>query len=182
MPGQDRSAVKLTYQDYCRIPEDGQRHEILDGEHFVNPAPIPYHQSVLGELHVQLHAAVQAPGLGRVFFSPIDLQLSEGDILQPDLIVILAEHGHIVTANRVKGLPDLVVEVLSPSTRRHDRIRKKARYAKAGVPEYWIVDTEKHFVEQHLLESGAYRLAERCEEVVRSAAIGGVSVDVTLLW
>ena len=68
MSGKDPETVKLTYQDYCRIPEDGQRHEILDGEHFVNPAPIPYHQSVLGELHVQLHAAVQAPGLGRVFF------------------------------------------------------------------------------------------------------------------
>ena len=88
----------------------------------------------------------------------------------------------MVSAKTASSLPDLVVEVLSPSTRRHDRIRKKARYAKAGVPEYWIVDTEEHFVEQHLLEGGAYRLAERCEEVVRSVAIGGVSVDVTRLW
>ena len=96
--------------------------------------------------------------------------------------MILAEHGHIITANRVKGVPDLIVEVLSPSTHRHDRIRKKARYAKAGVPEYWIVDTDERAVEQYVLERGAYRLAERCEEVVRSAAIGGVRIDVTRLW
>ena len=97
MPGQDRSAVKLTYQDYCAIPEDGKRHEILDGEHHVSPAPRTDHQSVLGNLYAQLRSAIQDPGLGLVFLAPTDLQLSVVDIVQPDLMVILKANLPIIT-------------------------------------------------------------------------------------
>lgn len=182
MPGKDPPAVKLTYQDYCRIPEDGQRHEILDGEHFVNPAPTPGHQTALGRLYVQLYHAVEERGLGLVYISPIDVQLSEVDILQPDIVVILGEHRHIVTTTRVRGVPDLVVEMLSPSTEKHDRIRKKKRYAQAGIPEYWIADSTEQMVEQHILEGGDYRLVDRCAGELRSRAIPGVRIDVTRLW
>ena len=133
MPGKDPPAVKLTYQDYCRIPEDGQRHEVLDGEHLVNPAPTPGHQGVLGRLYVQLFHAIEEAGLGLVFPAPTDLHLSEVDILQPDIMVILSEHRHIVTRTKVKGVPDLVVEVLSRSTGKQDRTRKKRRFLEAGV-------------------------------------------------
>jgi Uma2 family endonuclease len=158
VPGKDPPAVKLTYQDYCRIPEDGKRHEILDGEQFVNPAPTPGHQGILGHLFVQLYEAVQERGLGLVYVSPIDVQLSEVDILQPDIVVILGQQRHIVTKSRVKGVPDLVVEVLSPSTEKHDRVRKMARFSAAGVLEYWIVNSDEQVVEQYLLEDGVYRL------------------------
>ena len=115
MAGEDRSAVKLTYQDYCAIPEDGKRHEILDGEHHVSPAPRTDHQSVLGNLHALFHAAIQVPGLGRVFVAPTDLHLSEVDIVQPDLIVILKKNLLIITPTKVKGIRDMVMEALSTS-------------------------------------------------------------------
>ncbi len=181
MAGQDRSAVKLTYQDYCRIPEDGQRHEILDGEHHVSPAPRTEHQLVLGRLHAQLFAATEGSSLGRVFMAPTDLQLSEVDIVQPDLMVILQKNRHIITPSKVKGIPDLVIEILSPSTSSHDRKAKKERYRIAGVPEYLMVDPEEHVVEQYLLEGDAYRLAELCERKL-CPALPGVVIDVEALW
>jgi Uma2 family endonuclease len=174
--------VKLTYQDYCRIPEDGKRHEILDGEHHVSPAPSTDHQSVLGHLHARLYAAVQDPGLGRVFIAPTDLQLSEVDIVQPDLMVILQKHLHIITPTKVKGIPDLVIEILSPSTTSHDRQAKKERYRIAGVPEYWIVDPDEHVVEQYLLEGGAYRLAGLRETELSPANLPNVRIDIPRLW
>ncbi len=125
---------------------------------------------------------LKGKSLGRVFPAPTDLHLSDVDVLQPDLMVIKAEHDHIVTPTKVKGVPDLVVEVLSPSTRNHDCRRKKERYRKAGVHEYWIVDPDEHVVEQHLLEEGAYRLAGRCERVLRSALIPEIRIDLTLIW
>ena len=182
VPGKDLPAVKLTYQDYCRIPEDGQRHEILDGEHYVNPAPTPRHQTALGRLYVQLYHAVEERGLGLVYVSPIDVQLSDVDILQPDIVVILGEKRWIVTTTRIKGTPDLVVEVLSPSTEKHDRIRKKERFARAGIPEYWIVDSDEQLVEQHILEDGVYHLVGRCAKDLRPEGIPGVCIDVTRLW
>ena len=181
MSGKDRSAVKLTYQDYCRIPEDGQRHEILDGEHRVSPAPSTDHQSVLLRLGSQLYTQVESKGLGRVFIAPTDLHLSEVDIVQPDLMVILESNLHIITPTKVKGVPDLVVEALSPSTASHDRKAKKERYRIAGVPEYWIVDPDEHVVEQYLLEGEAYRLAEFCERKL-CPALPGVVIDVDALW
>lgn len=174
--------MKLTYEDYCRIPEDGLRHEILDGEHVVTPAPNISHQSVLGELFAQLRVAIQKSGRGRVFLAPTDLRLSRVDVLQPDLMVILAEHSEIISEANVTGTPDLVVEILSPSTEKRDRGKKGARYAVAGVPEYWIVDAKKRVIEQHVLEGGAYRLAERCRKALNPAIIPDVRIDVTQLW
>ena len=182
MAGQDRSAVKLTYQDYCRIPEDGQRHEILDGEHCVSPAPRTEHQLVLGRLHAQLFAATEGSSLGLVFVAPTDLQLSEVDIVQPDLMVILQKNLHIITPSKVKGIPDLVIEILSPSTTSHDRQAKKERYRIARVPEYWIVDPDEHVVEQYLLEGSVYRLVELCEKELSPADLPGVLIDVLALW
>ena len=182
MPGQDRSAVKLTYQDYCRIPEDGQHHEILDGEHCVSPAPSTDHQSVLLRLGSQLYTQVESKGLGRVFIAPTDLHLSDVDIVQPDLMVILESNLHIITPTKVKGIPDLVIEILSPSTASHDREAKKERYRIAGVPEYWIVDPDEHVVEQYLLEGDAYRLAGLRDNEVSLAILQDVRIDIPRLW
>ena len=182
MAGEDRSAVKLTYQDYCAIPEDGKRHEILDAEHHVSPAPRTDHQTVLGNLNAQLRAEIQDPGLGRVFFAPTDLQLSEVDIVQPDLIVIMERNLHIITPTKVKGIPDLVAEVLSPSTARHYRETKKERYRIAGIPEYWIVDPDEHVVEQFLLVEDAYQLAGLRDKELSPADLPGVRIDIPRLW
>ena len=182
MAGGDSPGVKLTYRDYCRFPDDGKRHEILDGEHHVTPAPRLSHQGVLIELALQIRPQMREKGL--VYGAPVDVHLSEVDILQPDFVVIAPERRHILTPTKIKGAPDLVVEVLSPSTVARDRGLKKRRYAAGGVPEYWIVDLEEHVVEQHVLEGGEYRLVGAHEDEVRARAPGlaHVRLDLRELW
>ena len=154
--GTDSGGVKLTYEDYLSIPPDGLRHEIVDGEHFVNAAPNPRHQLVTGEFYRQLATAIHDPRLGTVFISPIDVQLSENDVVQPDIVVVLAPRKHIITATRLLGAPDLVIETLSKSTKDYDRRIKKQRYERFGVPEFWIVDPDRDELEQHVLDGDEY--------------------------
>ena len=178
----DSPGVKLTYADYCRFPDDGKRHEILDGEHHVNPAPRPPHQSLLARLVTQFETQVGERDL--VYTAPIDVQLSEVDILQPDLVVIAPGRRRIVAPAKIMGAPDLVVEVLSPSTETTDRGTKKERYARGGVREYWIVDIEEHLLEQYVLEREQYRLVARHEYEVRplTPALAHVRIDLRRLW
>ncbi len=182
MAGQDGSRVKLTYEDYCRFPDDGTRHEILDGDHQMTPSPRPPHQSLLTELAFQIRAQIQEKGL--VYSAPTDLQLSEVDILQPDLMVIAPHRRHIITPTKIKGVPDLVVEVLSPSTEAMDRGLKKERYARGGVPEYWIADLEEHVIEQYVLEGREYHLVGKHEDEVcpRVRGLAHVRLELRELW
>jgi Uma2 family endonuclease len=177
-----RNRGKLTYDDYAAIPEDRQRHEIIDGEHWVNPAPTTRHQRVLLRLARRLAGQFETTDAGEVFVSPIDVQLSEHDIVQPDLVVILAARASIITETRILGVPDLVIEVLSPATSRHDRERKKPLYERAGVPEYWIVDPDARVLEQWVLDAGRYRLAGEHREQVRFAGPAGIVVDLNRVW
>ena len=182
MAGQDGSRVKLTYEDYCRFPDDGKRHEILDGDHHVTPAPRPSHQSFLVRVAAQFEMQVGERDL--VYVAPCDVQLTEVDILQPDLLVVAPHRRHIITPTKIKGVPDLVVEVLSPSTEAIDRGLKKERYAKGGVPEYWIADLEEHRIEQYVLEGGEYRLVGKHEDEVcpRVRGLAHVRLEVRKLW
>jgi Uma2 family endonuclease len=134
------SPRKLTYQDFERIPEDGLRHEILDGVHVVSPAPSLRHQWVSRGVFRALDSFVAARGLGEVFFAPFDVVLSDHDVVEPDLLFISRERLAILTEANVQGAPDLLVEVLSPGTRRRDLGQKLVRYEKLGVLEYWVVD------------------------------------------
>lgn len=174
---------KLGYEDYLCFPNDGQRHEIIDGDHFVNPAPTPLHQQVCGQLYVMLFSQIQSANRGRVYFAPIDLQLSECDIVQPDLIVVLNEHTGIIARNKIEGTPDLVVEVLSDSTAQLDRGLKKKLYERAGVPEYWVVDLVQRHVEQFVLrkERTFVQVGPHTDRF-EAATIPGVLIDVTALW
>lgn len=136
------TTTKLTYEDYLLIPEDGLQHEIIDGEHFVNPAPNTKHQTIVGNVFASLWLFLRTHRLGRVFVAPYDVLLSEIDVLQPDVVFISNERLGRITAANLHGAPDLAVEVLSESRRRIDEITKKKRYELFGVLEYWIVDPE----------------------------------------
>ena len=178
-----RATPKLTYAHYVLFPEDGRRHEILDGEHVVNPAPTPRHQAIAGKLYRLLCEQIEDRGLGRVFVSPIDVELSPHDIVQPDLVVVLNEHREIIIPSRIQGTPDLVVEVLSDSTGQLDLVLKKATYQRAGVPEYWIVDPQQEQIEQYVLSAeGVYQLQQRAGETLAACCIPGLSVDANALW
>ncbi|MCA8970766.1 MAG: Uma2 family endonuclease [Planctomycetes bacterium] len=178
----DDLGTKLGYSEYCTIPEDGQRHEIVDGVHFVNPAPGFEHQSALSQIFFELMANIDRAGRGRVFVAPYDVQLSEHDIVQPDIVVVLADNSHVITKPRIVGAPDLVVEILSPGTARHDRERKFALYEKSGIREYWIVDTAERVVSQFTLVDGRYSHCTTAHETLRLHVLPDVEIDLACAW
>ena len=140
--------VKFTYEDFLDFPDDGRRHELLDGEHLVTPSPNRSHQHAVVHLTHLLHGHVRGRDLGRVFTAPFDVVLSNHDVLEPDLLFISrARIEHLTEAN-VQGPPDLVIEILSPGTARIDLGGKRRAYEKFGVREYWIVDPRKRSVTQ----------------------------------
>ena len=172
---------KLGYADYAVIPDDGRRHEIIDGEHYVNPAPNLYHQAVSKRLQYQLYTKIELAGLGTLYCAPCDVQLSDHDIVQPDLLVVLSSRSHVFTPTKVKGAPDLLVEILSPSTADYDRTRKKELYERSGVREYWIVDPFEHTLEQFVLKDGSYQPKTVIDEV-HPDFVDNVLINLKEVW
>lgn len=140
-----KSTVKLTHADYLLFPDDGQRHELLDGEHYVTAAPRLRHQRISQNLSDALSPFARQHRLGSVFVAPLDVILSDHDVVQPDLMFISNERREI-EQDWVRGAPDLVVEILSPSTRARDEGLKRRIYEERGVREYWVVDPEAEAV------------------------------------
>jgi len=138
---------KMTYDQYCLLPEDGYQYEVFDGELVMTPAPIPKHQRIVLRLARILDEFVEKNRLGQVYVSPIDIVFDRYTILQPDIIFIKESRLHIVGEEAIEGAPDLVVEVLSRSTLLKDRVRKLQTYSEFGVLEYWIVDPIKQVIE-----------------------------------
>ena len=150
------SEGQWTYDDYMALPDDGMRYEVVNGVLYMAPAPSMGHQSVCGAIFAYLYNAVQLTGRGSVFIAPADVELMPGDVVQPDVFVLLQEHSTRILPSHVVGAPDLVVEVASPSTARHDLREKLDAYARAGVPEYWIVSPGDRVIELLVLKQGAY--------------------------
>jgi Uma2 family endonuclease len=177
-----RPAKRWTYADYCRIPADGKRHEILGGRHFVNPAPDLYHQTVAARLLYELMRRIEKRGRGRVLTAPIDVHIEPGSIVQPDLVVVATRHASILGPEKLRGAPDLLVEILSPSTQQHDRERKRALYERAGVREFWLVDPKARTIAQLVLRSGRYGPAMLATEKITLRTFRGISIDLAQVW
>ncbi len=149
---------RWTYAEFARLPESGStRYEIIDDDLYVTPSPGLGHQRLVKRLVVTLHGFVESHDLGEVFVSPFDVLFGEGDYVEPDVLFVRKDHADAVTDRGVEGPPDLVVEVLSPSTEARDRGIKLERYRHYGVPEYWIVDPHDRTVE-------VWRLGENVSE------------------
>lgn len=146
-----------TYQDYKAIPADGKRYEIVNGVLLFMPSPTRSHQKIVGEIFSYLRTHVQLAGLGEVYMSPFDVELAPRTVFQPDVLVVLNAELGKVTEGGVIGGPSLVVEIASPSTGPYDRLTKYPEYARADVPEYWIVKPEQRTVELLVLQRGEYR-------------------------
>ncbi len=159
--------VRLTYEDYLTIPPDGQRHEIIDGDEYMSPAPLLHHQRIVTRLGRILGAYAEAHDLGEVFVAPTDVRLEDG-VVQPDVLFVRAERSYLLEREAVVGAPDLVAEVLSEATRRHDEGRKLRLYERVGVAEVWIADPESEVLRLYRLGAGG--LYGRPDE--RSAARG----------
>lgn len=148
--------LKLTHAEYRVFPNDGRRHEILDGEHAASGAPGIRHQRVSRRLLRALDAAAEEHGVGEVFHGPVAVVLSEFDVVEPDLLFVAAERAAIIRRDEIKGAPDLVVEVLSPSSRRLDEIVKRKAYEDFGVQEYWIADPELETVKVYCRQGAGF--------------------------
>jgi Uma2 family endonuclease len=141
-----------TYEDYARLPDDGRRYEVIDGRLHVSPAPRTKHQLVSFELAFALYTYIKANNLGRVLEAPIDLILPGlTSPVQPDILFIAQERLPIIQEKFIEGVPDLIIEVLSPGNQAHDRHLKYALYEEAGVKEYWIVDPDNCLVDVYTL-------------------------------
>ena len=159
-PSNGPAQGKWTYEDYLTLPDDGNRYEVIDGVLYAAPAPTPPHQRRLLRLAVRLVKFIDEHQLGELFISPIDLLLPGGTPVQPDALFIGRDNQTVGELDRnIQGVPDLLIEVTSPSTAGYDRREKQDLYARAGVRELWHVHPNDVTIEVLVLEAGrrAYR-------------------------
>jgi Uma2 family endonuclease len=153
--------LKWTYEDFLLFPDDGKRHELIDGEHIMSPSPFTKHQRILVNLCVAIKIFLKKHPIGEVFVAPMDVVLSDFDVVEPDLLFITADHASIITEKHIMGVPDLVVEILSEGSRKRDEVVKRRLYEQYGVQEYWIVDPELESVKVYRRQdAGFVRIAE----------------------
>ncbi|MCH8989603.1 MAG: Uma2 family endonuclease [Chloroflexi bacterium] len=147
---QPKPKLKFTVHDYMSTPGD-KRYQLLDGEMILAPSPTDNHQRIVANLFRLLDLFVSSELLGRVRLAPLDVVLSENDVVQPDVMFVSNARSEIITEANVQGAPDLVAEVISPGTAEFDRGYKRVLYARHGVREYWLVDPETESVEVMVL-------------------------------
>jgi Uma2 family endonuclease len=147
---------RSTIEDYERLPE-GSPYQLIGGELIMTPSPTPFHQGISQNIELSLGAFVMSKKLGRLFSAPLDIKFSEYDVFQPDIIFVRKERLSLVGREKFNIIPDLVVEILSPSTAYYDLTHKKAVYYKYGVEEYWIVDPADETIEIMVKDSEFYR-------------------------
>lgn len=172
---------RCTYAEYARLPDDGNRYEVIAGELHVSPSPSPMHQKALMRLSTALDQFTQEHGLGEMYHGPIDVLLSGDDYLVPDLVFVRAERTDVITKRGIEAAPDLVIEAISPSTALRDRGLKRERYAHFGVPLYWVVDVELRHIEVYHLSQDPDGPAE----IIRDALVwqpvpGGPSQTISV--
>jgi Uma2 family endonuclease/predicted DNA-binding transcriptional regulator AlpA len=178
--------AKLTYQDYLLLPEEpGYRYEILEGMLVKEPSPNVPHQRASRRLQRILEDYFwQQDPEGEVFDAPLDVTFQDITVVQPDIFYVSGNQKQIVLKARVDGPPTLVVEVLSPSNSRKDRLQKLQIYQKYGVPHYWLVNPEEKTLECFALKDGTYALvaAGMDEEVVEHPEFEGLAISLKNLW
>jgi len=146
--GMPQQATRWTAEMVRALPDDGNRYEVVDGELLVTPAPGGPHQRAVREFLRLLDEHAHTLGIGEALASPADIELDPQGMVQPDVFVQGLVEGRPARAWNVGAPLLLAVEVLSPSTARADRITKRGRYQRAGIPEYWIVDLDARVVER----------------------------------
>lgn len=179
--------IKLTYEDHLHFPEDGKRHELLEGEHVVTPAPNTRHQRLVRRLLGLVDPFVESNLLGEVFVAPYDVVLSEHDVVQPDLLFVAREHRDRIGEAHLEGAPDLVVEIVSESTRRRDEVLKRHLYERYGVGEYWVVDPAVETIKVYRwTEQGTFRRAIEAsleaDDAVTSPLLPGLEIPLTAVF
>jgi Uma2 family endonuclease len=184
LPNSD-TARKLTYHDFVKFPDDGKRHELVDGVHHVTPSPFTLHQRVVGNLYFLLRLHLETHGGGEVFVAPFDVVFTMFDVVEPDLLFVSDARRHIITDRQVKGSPDLVIEVLSSSTRLQDQGVKLHLYDRSDVSEYWLVDPDSETVQVYRRSNGRLVRAAHLRAstaVLESRLLAGVSLPLVEIF
>ncbi len=174
-----------TYDDYQQLPNDGRRYEIINGVLFVANAPNLDHQFAVMEIAAELRNYAKAHGLGRVYVAPCEVHLSErSKPVQPDIFFVRQERAPERRAPFFDGAPDLIVEVISPSSIRLDRVTKFTEYEQTGVHEYWIVDPVAHLVEVYTLARGEYALLGtfQHQDTIQSQIFAGIEITINTIF
>ena len=183
----DPTAVKLTYDDFVLFPDDGKRHELIDGEHYVTPSPNMRHQQLLGTLHGLIWTYLQTRSIGTVFFAPFDVVFSMFDVVEPDLLYLSDERAaKVLTADNVKGTPELVVEIASKSTRKRDETIKRRLYERVGVSEYWVVDPMINAIRVYRRENDRFgrplELSREAGDVLSTPLLPGLDLPLARIF
>ena len=184
-PGPAR--VRLTYDDFMLFPDDGKRHELIDGEHCVTPAPNARHQLILGNLYFLIRAWLEDHPVGQAFLSPLDVVFTSFDVVEPDLLFISrGRAAQIVGIKNVTGAPDIVVEIGSPSTRKRDETIKRRLYERSGVAEYWIVDPDLEVVRVYRNRDGRFErpveLRTDAGDLLTSPHLDGLEISLRRIF
>jgi Uma2 family endonuclease len=180
-------AVKLTYDDFVLFPDDGKRHELIDGGHYVTPSPNTRHQQILSNLHWLIRSHLETNPIGQVFFAPYDVVFSDFDVVEPDLLYLSNERAaQVITELHAKGVPELVVEIASKGTRKRDETIKRRLYERTGVSEYWIVDPEIDVIRVYRREGSTFgrpiELSREANDTLSTALLPGLEMPLTRIF
>ena len=176
--------LQFTYADYKDFPEDGKRYEILEGRLLMIPSPFTPHQRVSGNLYVCLSNHVKSKNLGVVFHPPYDVVLSEINVVQPDIIYVSKENSRIITEANIKGTPDLLIEIVSKTSKKNDEITKKMIYAQSSVKEYWIVYPESKEIKVYVESEKGYILWKKFSnnDTVSTPALPNLNLNLAEMF
>ena len=178
--------VKLTYDDFVLFPEDGMRHELIDGEHYVTASPNMRHQQISMNLVLLVGNWLERHPVGRLFHAPFDVVFSKYDVVEPDLLYVSRERSNVLTAPNVQGAPDLVIEIGSPSTRRRDETIKRRLYERSDVLEYWIVDPDIEVVRVCRRSGDSFarpaELSREADDVITTNLMPGLELPLARIF
>ncbi|MFN0072237.1 MAG: Uma2 family endonuclease [Chloroflexota bacterium] len=176
--------IRFRAEDIWDTPDDGNRYEVIDGELYVSPPPSFDHQLAVSELFLQLGVHIKSHRLGTLLPAPLGVILGVGAGVQPDLVYISQQRSNIIMPRGIEGAPDLVIEVLSPSTMNRDRGVKMTQFAQAGIPHYWIVDPRSHRLEAYQLTDEGYSLVVNlgAADVFLPVLFPGFELKLSELW
>ena len=178
------STARLTYDDLAQFPADGRRYEIIEGELYMAPAPGWWHERFTTRLVRNFIGYLEPRGLlDGLFTAPVDVWFADGTVVEPDLVYVDPRRQEVFADRRyLTGAPDLLVEILSPSSRAYDQQVKARLYAAEGVPEYWIVDPQHRAVTVFALRDGVYVPVPGDGARARSLVLPGFTLDVPALF
>jgi Uma2 family endonuclease len=174
---------KYTYEDYLKTPED-QRYELIEGELFMTPSPIPKHQKISRDIEFEILKFVRMNDLGEVFDAPCDVYLNAENVIQPDILFISKDRLDIIGEKNIQGAPDIVIEIISESSAYRDMVQKKKLYTKFGVKEYWIVIPDEGLIEMYILKDNTCQLYKTYtkDDALESPYLKGLKIELKAIF